>query len=253
MSRPMKSTEVDAFERKYKYKPTAFPVAIDALAVYVNKDNPIKGMTMPQVDAVFSKSRRWGYKENIQRWGQLGLTADWANAPISLYGRNSASGTYGFFKEHALKNGDYKDEVKEQPGCPPRPLKRNSRSLSNDTLVAVPNDPGPGDHADPAVHRSTGCPPACPNTGRLPRRVLYQSRRHRHHSQHPGHLVVSRQGSRAAVFFGDGEADWTVYRFPVRCLSPSRRGWLGGAAGDRLHSLPDSHRVLQSAFRSCGA
>src|ERR1051326_873511 len=116
MSRPMKSTEVDAFERKYKYKPTAFPVAIDALAVYVNKDNQIKGMTMPQVDAVFSKSRRWGYKENIQRWGQLGLTADWANAPISLYGRNSASGTYGFFKEHALKNGDYKDEVKEQPG-----------------------------------------------------------------------------------------------------------------------------------------
>ena len=116
MSRPMKSTEVDAFERKYKYKPTAFPVAIDALAVYVNKDNPIKGMTMPQVDAAFSKSRRWGYKENIQRWGQLGLTADWANAPISLYGRNSASGTYGFFKEHALKNGDYKDEVKEQPG-----------------------------------------------------------------------------------------------------------------------------------------
>src|SRR5207253_10271259 len=71
---------------------------------------------MPQVDAAFSKSRRWGYKENIQRWGQLGLTADWANAPISLYGRNSASGTYGFFKEHALKNGDYKDEVKEQPG-----------------------------------------------------------------------------------------------------------------------------------------
>src|SRR5213596_124210 len=116
MSRPMKSTEVDAFERKYKYKPTAFPVAIDALAVYVNKDNPIKGMTMPQVDAVFSKSRRWGYKENIQRWGQLGLTADWANAPLSLYGRNSASGTYGFFKEHTLKNGDYKDEVKEQPG-----------------------------------------------------------------------------------------------------------------------------------------
>src|SRR5207253_3602138 len=71
---------------------------------------------MPQVDAAFSKSRRWGYKENIQRWGQLGLTADWANAPISLYGRNSASGTYGFFKEHALKNGDYKDEAKEQPG-----------------------------------------------------------------------------------------------------------------------------------------
>src|SRR4029450_5729172 len=71
-----------------------------------------------QVDAVFSKSRRYGYKEDIKTWGQLGLTGEWASKPISLYGRNSASGTYGFFKEHALKNGDLKDEVKEQPGSP---------------------------------------------------------------------------------------------------------------------------------------
>jgi phosphate transport system substrate-binding protein len=89
---------------------------VDALAVFVNKDNPIKCMTMAQVDAVFSKSRRYGYKEDIKTWGQLGLKGEWANLPLSLYGRNSASGTYGFFKEHALKNGDYKDEVKEQPG-----------------------------------------------------------------------------------------------------------------------------------------
>ena len=116
MSRPMKSSEIDAFEKKYGYKPTAFPVAIDALAVYVHKDNPIKGMTLAQVDAIFSKSRRFGYKENLQRWGQLGLDGPWAIMPLSIYGRNSASGTYGFFKEHALKNGDYKDEVKEQPG-----------------------------------------------------------------------------------------------------------------------------------------
>jgi phosphate transport system substrate-binding protein len=116
MSRPMKSTEIDSFERRYKYKPTAFPVAIDALAIYVHRDNPIPGMTMAQVDAVFSKSRRWGASQNIERWGQVGLTDDLAGSPISLYGRNSASGTYGFFKEHALKNGDYKDEVKEQPG-----------------------------------------------------------------------------------------------------------------------------------------
>jgi len=116
MSRPMKGSEIDTFERKYKYKPTAFPVAIDALAVYVNKDNPIKGMTMAQVDAVFSKGRRWGYRENIQKWGQVGLDGEWATMFLSLYGRNSASGTYGFFKEHALKNGDFKDEVKEQPG-----------------------------------------------------------------------------------------------------------------------------------------
>ncbi|HEY6261212.1 MAG TPA: phosphate ABC transporter substrate-binding protein [Nitrospiraceae bacterium] len=116
MSRSMKNTELDAFERKFRYKPTAFPVAIDALAVYVNKDNPVKGFTMAQVDAIFSKSRRWGHNENIQVWKQVGLNGGLGNSPISIYGRNSASGTYGFFKEHALKNGDYKDEVKEQPG-----------------------------------------------------------------------------------------------------------------------------------------
>lgn len=116
MSRPMKATEVDSFEGKYKYKPTAFPVAIDALAVYVHKDNPLQGMTIAQVDALFSKTRRWGARENVDRWSQLGVTGDLSASPISLYGRNSASGTYGFFKEHALKGGDYKDEVKEQPG-----------------------------------------------------------------------------------------------------------------------------------------
>ncbi len=116
MSREMKGTEVDAFEKKYGYKPTPIRTSVDALAVFVNKDNPIKCMTIAQADAVFSKSRRHGGKEDIKTWGQLGLTGEWANKPISLYGRNSASGTYGFFKEHTLKNGDYKDEVKEQPG-----------------------------------------------------------------------------------------------------------------------------------------
>lgn len=116
MSRAMKGTELDAFEKKFKYKPTAFPVAIDALAVYVNKDNPVPGLTMPQVDAIFSKSRRWGYKENLQKWSQVGVDGPLSSTSFSIYGRNSASGTYGFFKEHALKNGDYKDEVKEQPG-----------------------------------------------------------------------------------------------------------------------------------------
>jgi phosphate transport system substrate-binding protein len=116
MSRPMKNTEIDQFEKKYGYKPTPIRTSVDALAVFVNKDNPIKCMTVAQVDAVFSKSRRHGYKEDIRTWGQLGLTGEWASRPISLYGRNSASGTYGFFKEHTLKNGDYKDEVKEQPG-----------------------------------------------------------------------------------------------------------------------------------------
>ncbi len=116
MSRQMKPSEVDAFEKKYGYRPTELRTAIDALAVYVHKDNPIKGLTLRQVDAIFSKTRRGGYREDITTWGQLGLTGEWANRPISLYGRNSASGTYGYFKEHALFGGDYKDQVKEQPG-----------------------------------------------------------------------------------------------------------------------------------------
>ncbi len=116
MSRPMKGTEMDAFEKKHGYKPTPIRTSVDALAVFVNKDNPLKCLTVAQVDAIFSKSRRHGAREDVKTWGQLGLTGEWANKPISLYGRNSASGTYGFFKEHMLKNGDYKDEVKEQPG-----------------------------------------------------------------------------------------------------------------------------------------
>jgi len=116
MSRQMRSTEIDQFEAKYGYKPIEMKSSYDALAVYVNKDNPIEKLTLAQVEAVFGKSRKRGYKANVATWGQLGLTGDWANRPISLYGRNSASGTYGFFREHVLKNGDYKDTVKEQPG-----------------------------------------------------------------------------------------------------------------------------------------
>jgi len=115
MSRQMKPTELDGFEKKYGYKPTEVKVAVDTIAVWVHKDNPIKGLSLEQVDAIFSKSHRRG-KDNITTWGQLGLTGEWANKPISLYGRNSASGTYGFFKEHVMQNGDYKNEVKEQPG-----------------------------------------------------------------------------------------------------------------------------------------
>ncbi|HEY6546414.1 MAG TPA: PstS family phosphate ABC transporter substrate-binding protein [Vicinamibacteria bacterium] len=116
MSRAMRATEVDQFEAKYGYKPTQLRTSYDALAVYVNKDNPLDKLTLAQVDAAFSKTRRRGYKQNVTTWGQLGLTGDWANRPVSLYGRNSASGTYGFFKEHSLGNGDFKDSVKEQPG-----------------------------------------------------------------------------------------------------------------------------------------
>ncbi len=115
MSREMKGEEIDKFEKKYGYKPTRIAVAIDALAVFVHKDNPIKSLSLQEVDAIFSKTLKGGHKE-IKTWGDLGLKGEWAPKPISLFGRNSASGTYGYFKEHALFKGDFKDTVKEQPG-----------------------------------------------------------------------------------------------------------------------------------------
>jgi phosphate transport system substrate-binding protein len=116
MSRSMKAQEIDAFEQKFGYKPVQLRTSIDMLAVYVHKDNPIKGLTLQQIDAIFSKTRKGGYPSDIRTWGDLGLTGDWADKPIRMYGRNSASGTYGYFKKHGLFKGDYKDEVNEQPG-----------------------------------------------------------------------------------------------------------------------------------------
>ena len=116
MSRKMKAKEVDAFESIYGFKPTTIRTSLDALAVFVQKDNPLDCIDLEQLDAIFSKTRKRNYHEDITTWGQLGLTGEWANKPISIYGRNSASGTYGFFKDHVLDKGDYKDTVKEQPG-----------------------------------------------------------------------------------------------------------------------------------------
>ncbi len=116
MSRKMKDKERDAFEKKYGYKPTAIPVAIDALAVYVNKENPVEGLSIPQVDAIMSSTRKCGYDSDIKTWGDIGLKGSWAGKTIQLYGRNSVSGTYGYFKKKALCKGDYKSNVNEQPG-----------------------------------------------------------------------------------------------------------------------------------------
>ncbi len=116
MSRTMKDKEIAAFEKKYGYKPTAIPVAIDALAVFVHKDNPIKGLSLPQIDAIFSSTRKGGYGKNITNWGTTGLTGAWSTRDVQLFGRNSVSGTYGYFKKKALFKGDYKNSVNEQPG-----------------------------------------------------------------------------------------------------------------------------------------
>jgi phosphate transport system substrate-binding protein len=116
MSRAMKASEIDDFEAKFGYTPTQIKVAVDALAVYVHKDNPLEKLTLPEVDAIFSSTRRCGHDRELLTWGQLGVTGALAERRISLYGRNSASGTYGYFKEVALCKGDYRNQVKEQPG-----------------------------------------------------------------------------------------------------------------------------------------
>ena len=116
MSRAMKTEEIERFEAKYGYPPTKIGVALDSLAVYVHRSNPIEKMSLQQVDAVFSKTRNGNNPVDIKSWSQLGLNGELASKPISIYGRNSASGTYGYFKKKALFKGDYKNTVKEQPG-----------------------------------------------------------------------------------------------------------------------------------------
>jgi phosphate transport system substrate-binding protein len=111
MSRAMKASEIDAFEKKFGYKPTQLRTAIDTLAIFVNKDNPLSEITLEQAKKVFSVAGP------AMTWGDLGVKdSPIAGQPIIMYGRNSASGTYGYFKEHALGGADYKASVKEQPG-----------------------------------------------------------------------------------------------------------------------------------------
>lgn len=116
MSRPMRQSEIQEFEARHGYQPTELPVAVDMLAVYVNRDNPVESLSLPQVDAIFSATRRCGAASDIQRWGDLGLTGAWENRDFTLYSRNAVSGTYGFFKDNALCGGDFKSSINEQPG-----------------------------------------------------------------------------------------------------------------------------------------
>lgn len=116
MSRKCKPEEIADFEKKYGYKPTQLAVCIDMVVIFVNKDCPLDKLTFEQADAIFSSTRKLGAKKDIVTWGDLGLTGEWAAQPISLYGRNSSSGTYEYVKNEVLGKGDYKSTVKEQPG-----------------------------------------------------------------------------------------------------------------------------------------
>jgi phosphate transport system substrate-binding protein len=115
MSRDAKSNEIGDFEKKYGYKPLLLPTAIDLLAVYVHRDNPLDEISISELDSIFSSTRKSG-GEPIDQWGQVGLTGEFESTPITIFGRNAASGTYGFFKEKVLGNGDFRNTVNEQPG-----------------------------------------------------------------------------------------------------------------------------------------
>jgi len=116
MSRPMRNREIEAFEREHGYKPTELRVAIDAIGIFVHRDNPIKGLNFTQLDSIFSATLRCGATEPITTWSDMGLDYKWAKRGMQLFGRNSVSGTYGYFKKNALCGGDFKNSVNEQPG-----------------------------------------------------------------------------------------------------------------------------------------
>jgi phosphate transport system substrate-binding protein len=116
MSRRMTREEVDAFTKRHGYEPTEVPVAADALAVFVHRDNPISSVTLQDLDAMFCKERPRGKVESITSWTQLGLNGEWSQAPIVLLGRNPASGTATFFREHVCQNGEFKQTMKTEPG-----------------------------------------------------------------------------------------------------------------------------------------
>ncbi|MGC9422779.1 PstS family phosphate ABC transporter substrate-binding protein [Vibrio sp.] len=116
MSRPMRHREIEAFERAYGYQPTELRVAIDAVGLFVHRDNPIEGLNFAQLDRIFSSTLRCGASQSVENWSQLGLSFPWAKRRMQLFGRNSVSGTYGYFKQQALCGGDFKANVNEQPG-----------------------------------------------------------------------------------------------------------------------------------------
>lgn len=115
-SRELTEQEIKAFRTTNGYEPLAVPIARDAVTIYVHRDNPIEGVTMAQIDAMFSAERKRGFSDEIKTWGQLGLQGAWQSQPIRLYGRNKDSGTRSFFQTVALLDGDLREEIREQPG-----------------------------------------------------------------------------------------------------------------------------------------
>ena len=116
MSRELKPSEIQAFVRAHGYPPVVLKVALDAIAIFVDRRSPLQGLTMSQIDAIFSSTLYCGEAQSITHWRQLGVGPSQGNLPIRLFGRNSVSGTYGLFKVMAMCDGDFKTTINEQPG-----------------------------------------------------------------------------------------------------------------------------------------
>ena len=114
-SRSLTEGEIKKFQSRYGYDPVEIPIALDAVAIYVNATNPIEGLTLEQLDAMFGKDRKRGASKEATTWGHLGVTG-WEEQPIRLYGRDKQSGTRTFFKHVALQDGELRADVREQPG-----------------------------------------------------------------------------------------------------------------------------------------
>lgn len=115
MSRPLSREEVAVFKAHFGHAPVRVPVAVDLLAIYVHVENPLRQLTLPQIDAIFSDTRRGGLDEPIVTWGQLHAEGPWAELPIRCHGRNRASGTYEYLRTHALFGGRYRDSLRMAP------------------------------------------------------------------------------------------------------------------------------------------
>jgi phosphate transport system substrate-binding protein len=116
MSRPMDASERLAFENRRGHGPTAVRVALDGVALVVHGDNPVEGLTLPEVDAIFSVTRYCGRSRPVERWRELGVAGELGDRRPRAFGRTASSGTRGYFRERALCGGDYAPTVNERPG-----------------------------------------------------------------------------------------------------------------------------------------
>ena len=112
----LSDAETKEFVAQHGYEPTAVPVAVEAVALYVHKDNPIPGVTLDQVDAIFSSTRKRGTKADISQWGQLVTADSWKDLPVQLYGREKQSIARAFVKEYGLAGGEFKSGIHEDHG-----------------------------------------------------------------------------------------------------------------------------------------